>query len=141
MLKVAIRPCCRSRCNSEDITEKIEDITEKGVPNALDTTGVDEVIEQAVESLDTFGTLAFVVTDFNFSIPFENLVLGGKKLIGSTQGDATPQEFIPELISYYKNGQFPFDHLITFYEFDQINEAFEASENGSVLKPVLKIVS
>jgi len=80
----------------EDITGKIKDIMEKGVANALDTTGVDEVIEQAVESLDTFGRLAFVVTDFNFSIPFENLVLGGKKIIGSTQGDATPQEFIPE---------------------------------------------
>jgi len=51
--------------------KEIKDIAEKGVPNALDTTGVDEIIEQAVESLDTFGTVAFMVTDFDFSIPFE----------------------------------------------------------------------
>lgn len=122
-----------------DIVEKIKEITGTGVQNALDTTGVDTVIEQAVESLDTFGKLAFVVTDDGFTIPFENLVLGGKTVVGSTQGDAIPQKFISELISYYKNEQFPFDRIVTFYEFDQINEAFEDSENGSVIKPVLKI--
>lgn len=122
-----------------DIVEKVKEITGTGVQNALDTTGVDTVIEQAVESLDTFGKLAFVVTDDGFTIPFENLVLGGKRIVGSTQGNAIPQKFIPELISYYKNGQFPFDRIVTFYEFDQINEAFSDSENGSVIKPVLKI--
>lgn len=125
----------------ENVVEKIKELTGSGVQNALDTTGVNEVIEQAVEALETFGKLAFVVTDGGFSIPFMNLVNDGKQIIGSTQGDAIPQKFIPELISYYKNGEFPFDKMVSFYEFDDINKAFEDSENGSVLKPILKMNS
>lgn len=122
-----------------NMVEKITEMTGTGVQHAIDTTGVDMVIEQAVESLDTFGQIAFVATDGNFTIPFINLALKGSRIVGSTQGDAIPQTFIPELISYYKNGQFPFDRMITYYEFDQINKAFENSENGAVIKPVLKI--
>ncbi|WP_053363056.1 NAD(P)-dependent alcohol dehydrogenase [Bacillus sp. FJAT-27251] len=122
-----------------DIAEKIKAITGVGVQNVLDTTGVDMVIEQAILSLDTFGKLATVVTDYSLNIPLETLALGGNSIVGTSQGDAIPQKFIPELISYYKKGQFPFDRMVKFYEFDQINKAFEESENGSVIKPVLKI--
>ncbi|MFC2949221.1 NAD(P)-dependent alcohol dehydrogenase [Virgibacillus sediminis] len=122
-----------------DVAEKIKEITGSGVQNILDTTGVDAVIKQAVESLDTFGKLATVVTDDGFTVPLEALALGGNSIVGTSQGDAIPQKFIPELISYYKKGQFPFDRMVKFYEFDEINKAFEESENGSVIKPVLKI--
>ncbi|MFC4025560.1 NAD(P)-dependent alcohol dehydrogenase [Oceanobacillus longus] len=122
-----------------DVAEKIKEITGTGVQHVLDTTGVDMVIEQAIASLDTFGKLATVVTDYSLNIPLEILALGGNSIVGTSQGDAIPQKFIPELISYYKKGQFPFDRMVKFYEFDEINKAFEESENGSVIKPVLKI--
>ncbi|GEN45426.1 NAD(P)-dependent alcohol dehydrogenase [Alkalibacillus haloalkaliphilus] len=122
-----------------DIAGKIKEITEAGVQNILDTTGVDMVIEQAILSLDTFGKLATAVTDDGFKIPLEILALGGNSIIGTSQGDANPQKFIPEMISYYQNGKFPYDRMVKYYEFDQINQAFEESENGSVIKPILKI--
>lgn len=34
---------------------------------------------------------------------------------------------------------FPFDKLIKFYPFEQINEAFEASHSGECIKAVLKM--
>ena len=107
--------------------------------HVLDTTGVDVVIEQAILSLDTFGKIVTVVTDFNLSIPLEALALKGGSIIGTSQGDAIPQTFIPEMISYYKKGQFPYDRMVKFFEFDEINKAFEESESGAVIKPVLKI--
>ncbi|WKA57058.1 NAD(P)-dependent alcohol dehydrogenase [Planococcus shenhongbingii] len=122
-----------------DVAEKIKEITGTGVQSVLDTTGVDVVIEQAILSLDTFGKIVTVVTDFNLSIPLEALALKGGSITGTSQGDATPQKFIPEMISYYKNGQFPYDRMVKFFEFDEINKAFEESENGSVIKPVLKM--
>ena len=97
------------------------------------------VIAQAIDSLDTFGKIVTVVTDFNLSIPLEALALKGGSIAGTSQGDASPQTFIPEMISYYKNGQFPYDRMVKLFEFDEINKAFEESENGSVIKPVLKI--
>ncbi|MCC4722311.1 NAD(P)-dependent alcohol dehydrogenase [Salinicoccus sp. RF5] len=122
-----------------DIAGEIQDITGKGVQNILDTTGVDAVIEQTIKSLDSFGKLATVVTDDSFSVPLEILALKGASIVGTSQGDATPQEFIPEMISYYKDGQFPFDKMVKYYDFEQINQAFEESENGSVIKPVLRM--
>ncbi|MDN7240634.1 NAD(P)-dependent alcohol dehydrogenase [Planococcus sp. N028] len=122
-----------------DTAEKINEITGAGVQHVLDTTGVDVVIAQAIASLDTFGKIVTVVTDFNLSIPLEALALKGGSIIGTSQGDATPQTFIPEMISYYKKGQFPYDRMVKYYEFDEINKAFKESENGSVIKPVLKI--
>lgn len=61
----------------------------------------------------------------------------GKKILGVIEGDAIPQLFIPKLVDYYKQGRFPFDKLIKFYDFDQINDGFAASKDGSVLKPVV----
>lgn len=122
-----------------NIAEKIKEITGTGVQHVLDTTGVDMVVEQAILSLNTFGKLATVVTDYSLNIPLEILALKGGSIVGTSQGDAIPQGFIPELISYYKKGQFPFDRMVEFYDFEQINKAFEESENGSVIKPVLKM--
>ena len=45
--------------------------------------------------------------------------------------------FIPELIELYRQGRFPFDKLVKFYPFDQINEAVQDSESGVTLKPIL----
>jgi aryl-alcohol dehydrogenase len=42
-----------------------------------------------------------------------------------------------KLIELYKEGCFPFDLLITFYPFEEINKAVEDMEKGKVLKAVL----
>ncbi|MGQ4389461.1 hypothetical protein [Streptomyces sp. SAS_270] len=52
------------------------------------------------------------------------------------EGDAAPQVLIPQLIALYEAGRFPFDKLIKRYAFEDINQAFEDSENGATLKPV-----
>jgi aryl-alcohol dehydrogenase len=50
-----------------------------------------------------------------------------------------PQHFIPELIEQYQVGEFPFDRLVKFYEFSDINRAFADAKNGDTIKPVLQI--
>ncbi|MFJ7954583.1 hypothetical protein ACIQZG_24085 [Lysinibacillus sp. NPDC096418] len=42
-----------------------------------------------------------------------------------------------QLIQYHKSGQFPFEKLVKFYKFEQINEASADSNNGSTIKPIL----
>ena len=49
-----------------------------------------------------------------------------------------PQIFIPQLIEFYKQGKFPFDKLIKFYDAKDINKAVEDSEKGLTLKPVIR---
>jgi aryl-alcohol dehydrogenase len=57
---------------------------------------------------------------------------------GIIAGDSVPDLFIPILIELYRQGRFPFDRLITFYPFNEINKAAEDMEKGKVVKPVLR---
>jgi aryl-alcohol dehydrogenase len=64
---------------------------------------------------------------------------GGRKTLGIIQGDAVPQKFIPRLIRLYQAGQFPFDRLVKFYAFSEINRAIADAKRGDTIKPVLRI--
>ena len=55
------------------------------------------------------------------------------------EGDAVSKLFIPKLLEYYRAGQFPFDRLIKFYDFKDINQAFADSHSGKVIKAVLRM--
>jgi aryl-alcohol dehydrogenase len=57
---------------------------------------------------------------------------------GIIEGDSVPDIFIPQLIDLYSQGRFPFDRLLTFYPFDQINQAATDSERGETIKPPLR---
>jgi aryl-alcohol dehydrogenase len=50
-----------------------------------------------------------------------------------------PQRFIPELIAMYRSGRFPFDRLVRFYDFSEINRAIADARRGSAIKAVLRI--
>jgi len=53
------------------------------------------------------------------------------------EGCCIPQLFIPKLIDYYRAGRFPFDRLIRYYKFSDINQAFADTKRGEVIKAVL----
>lgn len=53
-------------------------------------------------------------------------LLNGRVVRGVIQGDAVPQLFIPKLIE-------------RFYDFEDIERAFEDSKQGRTIKPVLRI--
>jgi len=123
---------------TENAEEKIREIVAQGLDYTIDTTGVSPVIKTAIHVLKPAGecVLVGVGGDFTFNI-MGDLLSESKKLSGVVEGDAVPQLFIPQLVEYYKRGMFPFDKLVKFFDFDQINEAFAASKDGSVLKPVV----
>ena len=65
--------------------------------------------------------------------------LGAKTVKGVTEGDSIPKDFIPKLLSYYREGRFPVDRLIEYFDFEEINAAFAASHHGRVIKAVLRM--
>ena len=64
-------------------------------------------------------------------------LLLGRKIRGICEGDSVPDIFIPALVALYKQGRFPFDKLVKFYPFEQINQAVQDSEQGRTIKAVL----
>jgi Zn-dependent alcohol dehydrogenase len=50
------------------------------------------------------------------------MLAGGRQLRGILGGDANPRVFLPKLIDYWTQGRFPFEPLITTYDFDEIGQ-------------------
>ena len=67
-----------------------------------------------------------------------NNILFGRTLRGIVEGDSIPDIFIPRIVELYKQGRFPLDKLVTYYDFENINDAIRDAENGTVLKAVLR---
>ena len=42
-------------------------------------------------------------------------------------------------IEMYGAGDFPFDRLVRFYEFDEINQAVADTRSGITVKPILRV--
>jgi Zn-dependent alcohol dehydrogenase len=61
----------------------------------------------------------------------------GQRVQGFVEGNAVPDVFIPQMIDVYTQGLFPFDQLIRFYCFDEINEAVADLQHGKTIKAVL----
>ena len=83
--------------------------------------------------LNPHGTVALLTGESGAVLP------GGRRTIGIIQGDAVPQLFIPKLIALYRAGKFPFDRLVKFYGFSDINKAIADAKSGDTIKPVLRI--
>ena len=71
--------------------------------------------------------------------PLGELVLGTRKLLGVNLGNVVPQLAVPKLVDYYNQGKFPFDKLIKYYKFEDINRAASDAVNGTTIKPVMII--
>ena len=125
-----------------NLVEKIIELTIHGVAVALDTTGIPDVIRDAVLCLaprGSCGILGACPPDFEVTINELHFFTGGRKLIGIVEGSAYPDTMIPKLISYFEEGRFPFDRLIKFYDFEHINQAIEDSENGKTIKAIVRM--
>jgi aryl-alcohol dehydrogenase len=122
--------------------EEIRKITGGAGTNfTFESTGVVSVLRQAIDALAPRGTCGFVgVTpaDAEVSVNVADIMIAGRKIQGIGEGDSNPDLFIPRMIEFYKQGRFPFDRLISIYPFEEINTAIHDSENGKVVKPVVR---
>lgn len=129
-----------NRKECDDIVAAIKDITRGGAHYAIDTTGVPAMLKMALGCLRPLGTAVMLGVTGDLTINgMEDLMGEAKSLIGIIEGDSVPKLFIPQLLDYYKAGRFPFDKLVTFYDFADINRAFEDSHNGKAIKAILRI--
>jgi aryl-alcohol dehydrogenase len=44
-------------------------------------------------------------------------------------------------VDLYRQGRFPFDRMLTFYDFDQINNAIDDAEQARCIKAVVRMPS
>ena len=125
-----------------DPVAAVREITGGGADYSLECSGRAEVLRQAIDSLGVLGACGIVGatregTEASFNV--NEVMIPGRRIIGIVQGDVISKIFIPRLIALHKQGRFPFDRLVRFYPFDQINEAIADSESGVTIKPILRM--
>jgi aryl-alcohol dehydrogenase len=124
---------------TKDVEWAIQEMAAPGVHYSFDAVGAEVVLQLAIKGLRVRGTCAtvgFGGLEHMVSIDQGHLILG-RSLVGVIEGDADPQEFIPRMLDLHKQGKFPFEKLIKTFPFEQINDAIAASNDGSVVKPVV----
>ncbi|MFD3843165.1 NAD(P)-dependent alcohol dehydrogenase [Streptomyces sp. NPDC058642] len=123
-----------------DLVEALATITGgQGVDGVVETTGNVTVLRQGVDALGARGTLVVVgAPPFGSEVALDvNGLLGGKRIVGLTLGDAETQSFIPALVDLVKAGRLPLDRLISTYPFADIDQAVRDMGAGKAIKPVL----
>ncbi|NYF91551.1 NAD(P)-dependent alcohol dehydrogenase [Tunturiibacter empetritectus] len=128
--------------HNEEPASAIKGMLPEGVNFALDTTSRPETITAAISALSSRGSCGLVGVsppDDRISIAPMEMVSFGKKLQGIVEGEVVPSVFIPQLIELYRQGRFPFDRLIRFYPFEEVNQAIYDSETGRAIKAVIRM--
>ena len=105
----------------------------RGADYAVNASGLGKTARAALDLTQNFGKLA--VIGGGGECTFDHI--GGRIIYGITEGWSIPGDFIPKLMAFHLNGSFPFDRLIKFYDFNDINTAAEDSLSGKTIKPVL----
>jgi aryl-alcohol dehydrogenase len=123
---------------TENVVEKVKELTGGGPTYAIDTTAISAVVKQAQQSLRSRGTLiALGLGAEEYAIDAIDLLQTGKVIRSTIEGDADPQEMVPHLIALNAAGEFDVDGLIARYPFSEINTAVADVLAGKVVKPVL----
>lgn len=125
-----------------DPVAAVREITGGGADYTLECSGRAEVLRQAIDSLGVLGACGIVGatregTEAAFNV--NEVMIPGRRIVGIVQGDVVSKIFIPTLIELHRQGRFPFDKLVRFYDFADINQAIADSESGVTIKPILRM--
>ena len=126
---------------SGNVAERIAHITrDTGLDGAIETSGNIGALRTAIGALAPAGTCVVIGVPgpgVSVDVNVMQLVGRGLRVVGTNQGGAVPRAFIPQLVELYRRGRLPVDKIVTSFDFTDINQAAEASLDGSVIKPVL----
>jgi len=109
---------------------------------SLEATGSPQVLRAAIDCLAPMGECGVVGapalgTEASFDVT--HLFTAGRVIRGIVEGESVPSQFLPRLIDLWRRGEFPVDRMMTYYDFDQIDQAARDAEAGTVIKPVLRM--
>lgn len=123
-----------------DVAAALRELTGgAGVDYTVEASGNLAALSAAIDALALRGTCAVVgAPAMGSTVAVDvNALLGGKRLVGVTEGDANPPRFIPVLADLVMQGRFPLDRLVHRFPFADIEKAAESTHRAEVVKPVL----
>ncbi|WP_067724485.1 NAD(P)-dependent alcohol dehydrogenase [Oceanobacillus damuensis] len=124
----------------EDVPKTIKEIEKNGVDYAIESTGIPSVLTQTVDCLKIPGMVVILsATKYGTKIEIDyKSIQTERQIVGTVMGSVNPTQFIPKLISLYRDKKLPLEEMITFFPFEKVNEAVASVESGQSIKAILK---
>jgi Zn-dependent alcohol dehydrogenase len=126
---------------TEDVVDRVLEITGTGVPWLIEAVGRPQTMRQAVECLRPGGTLVAIglsSVDATVAVGINDLVQRQKRIVGSLYGSSNPRVDLPRIFALYLAGRLPLDELIGDRRpLAEVNEAYADLRTGGVGRTIL----
>ncbi|KAJ6002996.1 hypothetical protein N7451_005543 [Penicillium sp. IBT 35674x] len=122
------------------LDEAVRKFVATGVSIAIDTTGVPVIVEQCVQATRARGKMVIVGSpprNWELKVRGGQHLNSGRSIMGCVLGDCNAQTAIPQLIEWYREGKFPLELFVRYFDATDYETAVHKLESGEVIKPVL----
>jgi S-(hydroxymethyl)glutathione dehydrogenase/alcohol dehydrogenase len=120
---------------------KVLGLTGGGVDYCFECIGIKELAAQGLAMIHKGGTLVLVGVvplGQNIELPGLDIVLSGKKVVGSMMGGNRFRIDMPRYVDFYLDGRLRLDEMISArLGLDEINTAFDKMKAGEVARSVI----
>ncbi|KAK7529569.1 chaperonin 10-like protein [Phyllosticta citribraziliensis] len=127
--------------NLDELVKQVQALTDGyGAAVTIEATGAMAIIRKGLAMTRFAGKYVQVgVAPFGEELSFEVFphMTSGRHIIGTVEGDATPSEFVPKMVAWFKGGRFPVDKLVRLYRAEEWHEAVRDMELGKTVKAVI----
>ncbi|EAW12020.1 NAD(P)-dependent alcohol dehydrogenase [Aspergillus clavatus NRRL 1] len=123
-----------------DLASAVGSLVESGPSIVIDTTGSPSLIEEGFRITRRRGKFIFVGVpplEWGLHVRASQHINTGVSLIGCIEGDSVPTKAIPQMIEWYRHGNFPIDKLVTFVAAEEYQRALAGLHDGTIIKPIL----
>ncbi|GES63468.1 alcohol dehydrogenase [Aspergillus terreus] len=111
-----------------------------GTNITLDTTGVPPLIAQGARMTACKGKVMQVGTappTATLEVPIHEFMVTGKQFMGVVEGDVKPKEYVPQMVSWVRQGLLPLEKIVKFYPAEEFERAIKDMQSGETIKPVI----
>lgn len=108
---------------------------------AVEAAGAAAAMLQAVQSVGpaAVALLLGIAPGAQLTLDVTAIQRNNTTIKSVTMTDAVPQVFIPRLIALHRAGLLPYDRLLKFYDFADVNQAVDDARSGAAIKPVVRM--
>lgn len=111
-----------------------------GATVSIDTSAHPPLVAAQIDFTRYMGKVIQVGTgmpDAHLSIHMQSFMVSGKQYFGAVQGHSRPAEYIPQMIKWWREGVFPVEKLVQFFDIADFESAVNVMGSGSVVKPII----
>ena len=111
---------------------ELKELTKDMLDFSIESTNGANLVSEAIEALGIRGTCAMVggakmTATVKYNHP--DVLLKGKRIIGVMGGGGQTPMFLESLMELQRDGRFPLQKLVKFYDFEDINRAIDDSDD------------